>query len=735
MRLAGVFFGVAAITMPQLVTVSVAGGSPAPPTVLARFSTSPESSAEVVVSDGAANVVSPRDAEWVELSTPIHSPCRVAVGTSEACELHLLTIFLPFPGSGRVWVRESGRESRFRLLPPVPDAWGGGYALPPSRVDAVLAPAGERATLHVLAKPAELGGSRRETSAPAGVFRVSFVDGRGRPTIPERIVPEQPEKSSDPSEARRDAAWADFYASVGLDLGRDGRLTISPVPQEPVRFTAYGKSGVGVTFTARALRAGRDGVVDGGQIRLPSGSTLRVTLRPPRDAAGAPSRYRLELSLHRPSPGLEWPYERAARLHDLSPERPTSIAGLFPGDWHARLLGDGFRLSSQLLHLGEDETSTLEFEVTRESVSGRVEDVRSEAVPGALVDVSVPEGDSKPRGATTTADEEGRFSAEFFHGGGPVCVSAFAMNGRMPGSVTLDPRSEPTRDLTIVVPSAELTLLVVDEETEAPIDEARFDGTYVGSSGETPDIVVRSDDAGRIRLGGLDGEGEVTGLVKAEGYAVSDPVSVRLREGELAGSTTVRLRKASEIVGTVYSDRGPLQDAVVTGPLELAATEESWPPLVVRTDASGRFRLEASPGSTVTLAAWAPGYRLGLFRARAGSEQSVSLAPAGADSLLELVTEEGQPAVGIWPAVVWQGTRVPSFVTESAVSASGCAFGTTGKDGMLLFGGCLGPGEYLLRARFIRDGQLLERAAGVLTIPAPPTARLVVVREGERVLR
>ncbi|MHB8798982.1 MAG: collagen binding domain-containing protein [Thermoanaerobaculia bacterium] len=536
--------------------------------------------------------------------------------------------------------------------------------------------------------------------------------------------------SSSQGPTRRANAWVDFFTSRGVDVSPQGALTISPVPRDPVRFAAYAKGGLGVTFTARASKADRDGAIDGGHIRLPSGSRMEL-LMVEEPVERGPRRYSTVLSLVRPLPGFESQTGEKPVTRDLSIARPVTVADLLPGEWHVQLLGDGVPLGYRDVLLGDGTAESVEFRVTSESVAGRVVSAEGKGVSGAHVEVTPPEGSRRPQAETLT-DQEGRFSAHFFYGGGEIRVSAFVEGGMLPRSVTVTPSKDATDGLRIEVPASEFTLTVIDDETESPVATASFDGSYEGPSGTQPGLLLMADASGRIRFQGLDAEGEVSGLVKAAGYAVSDPVSVVLREGDTKGSTTVRLRKSSIVSGLVLSDRGPVSGAIVTGPLELAASDDAWPPLVVRTGSDGRFRLEVAPDSVVTIAIWAPGYRLGLMRARTEAEESVILVPRGSDAVFELVNEEGLPVSGVWPVLYWQGTRVPSFVTGSAAAASGCAFERSGSVGSLLFGGCVGPGLYGLHVQYLREGRFRERPAGAFASPVPPAARFVVVREGER---
>ncbi len=720
---------VVALATPRPVQVSVASGAETPHVVLVRFSTSPSETREVPVSAGVVELSFPSAAEWIELSTPIHESCRVASGCVDPCVLKPMIRFRPFPSEGRVWVRDPGRKSAFRLLEPVPRAWGGGYALPDGRIDAVIAPSKEAASLHELVSPAELTGVRAEPASPAALFRAAFIDGRGRGVLPERVVP-LPPASSRQGPTRRASAWVDFFTSHGVDVSPQGALTISPVPRDPVRFAAYAKGELGVTFTARASKADRDGAIDGGRIRLPSGSRMELQLLE-EPVEGGPRPYSTVLSLVRPLPGFESPTSERPVRRDLSIGRPVTVAELLPGEWHVQLLGDGVPLGYRDVLLGDGAEESVEFRVTTEYVAGRVVNAEGKGISGAHVEVTPPEGSRTPQVEVLT-DDEGRFSAHFFYGGGEIRVSAFVEGGMLPRSVTVTPSEDASDGLRIELPASEFTLTVIDSETESPLATASFDGSYEGSSGTRPSLLLMADAGGRIRFQGLDAEGEVSGLVKAEGYAVSDPVSVVLHEGSTTGTTTVRLRKSSIVSGLVLSDRGPVSGAIVTGPLELADDDNDWPPLVVRTGSDGRFRLEVAPESVVTIAIWAPGYRLSLIRARTEAEEGVLLVPRGSDAVFELVNEEGLPVSGVWPVLYWQGTRVPSFVTESAAAASGCAFERSGSGGSLLFGGCVGPGLYGLHVRFLREGRFWERRAGAFASPVPPAARFVVVREDER---
>jgi len=719
------------LALPGFVHVEVPGHAPVPATVFARFSSSPEGVREVEVRDARLAVEWPPGVEWIEVFTPVHAPCRVSASSDGPCVLAPLVRFRPFAGEGRVWVRESGKETRFRLLAPVPVEWGGGYALPESRYDVVVAPSKEAASLHEHTAPGVLNDVRREPSAPASAFRAAFVDRRGKPASPARVVPLPPTSAGSDPATRRQRAWVEFFRQVAPAVSPGGQLTLSPVPRDPVRFAAYAGGGLSVTFTVRALRPDREGTVDGGRIRLPAGSTLDVTLVSfPSDVEPQP-RMQVALKLVRPLPGYGQPADTSATTRSLAIQETASLSGLVPGEWRLNLLADGVPLGRQIVLVGDEERVPVELHVTSESVAGRVEDREGIGLPGVQVVVAPPGGSRRPQAEAMT-DEDGRFSLAFLHGGGPVLVSASLDLAPVPQSLEIDPRSQEAGDLRIVLPMAEVSLLVVDAETEAPIEGAQFDGTYSGESGAQPNVNLLSDGSGRIRLAGLDLVGEVSGLVKAERYATSDPVSVLIRDGAPTGPTTVRLLKASVVTGRVLSAAGPVRGATVTGPLELARHDDASPPLVVTTDTNGRFRMEVAPESTVTLAVWAPGYRLALTRARAAEETDVSLMPRGSDSVFELVNEEGRPVKGVSPSIDWQGVPIPSFVWGSAASASGCAYDTSGMEGTLLFGGCLGPGEYTLHVRFIRDGRFVERPAGRFTSPAPPVSRFVVLRAGER---
>ena len=152
---------------------------------------------------------------------------------------------------------------------------------------------------------------------------------------------------------------------------------------------------------------------------------------------------------------------------------------------------------------------------------------------------------------------------------------------------------------------------------------------------------------------------------------------------------------------------------------------EWWEPPMVQSSGGGRFEIPVPAGQSALLAFLAPGYHLDFVSVSPEDDEiQLTLSPRGLDSRIELVTEDGRPVRGAEWTLSRNGWRIPGLVLWKYLADTGCAAPATDSEGSVLYGGCLGPGNYrfLIRTRNL-DADIPSEP---VNFPAPPHVRLVV---------
>ncbi len=663
----------------------------------------------------------------VRVSSPLHETCEAFVEPAKelvSCPMAARARFHPFGGrAGRVWARRNEPGAPFLAIPPLSKEWGGGFAVPRGRIDLVLAPDGSRGSLLRLVDAASLDGSRQpaKKSDPYRL-KVRFVDASGAEMRDRPVVKVEPIVRPRKEEELELAAWTAFYERNGASVA-SGVLVLDPIPEERERVVFNmlfeGQPGIRLAAAGRLV----DGVLDLGTIRLPRRTSLAVSIRsglPDEEDTGPLT---LDLSLVRPVPGLSPP----ARAPNLSREVRAGSAATFdqliPGEYRLAVRTPDETVGSIEVPVAEGNENRLGLELTREAVAGRVEDENGKEIGDALVGLMRSWTRGRSRHEVRT-DAQGSFRLEFLHAGGSVSVWTKPTADCATVAVELDPRGPDAAGVALRTRPGGISVRVRDATTKEPIGDARLeldvvlvDGRNGSMHGRTslPDGVVRfcNLSAGSVRI-----------TATARGYEQA------VREVEVdadrAAEVELGLERAAQLRGKVLGAAGaPVPGARVFGPLGPLVGFEGEPPSVV-CGPDGTFEMDLPTGPSPTLlAVVATGHRLALrWMLPSPEEQPIFLVAAGSDEVVELRYADGVPVRDAWIVLQKDGLLVPGAIVEEAVSAGGCVFEPSSRDGFQRFGGCVEPGTYVLHARLFRPGGFAHLPLGAYQLPLPSGAEL-----------
>jgi len=676
--------------------------------------------------NGEVGIV-PAETARVRVSSPLHETCEVFVEPASeivSCSMEARARIHPFGDrAGRVWARRNEPGAPFLAIPPLAKEWGGGFAVPRGRIDLVLAPEGSTGSLLRLVDAASLAESRQPAKKrDPNRLKVRFVDASGAEVRDRPVVKVEPLFRPRKEEELELAAWTDFYERNGASMA-SGVLVLDPIPErrEWVVFNVRFEGQPGVRLAA----AGRlvDGVLDLGTIRLPRRTSFAVSIRSGLPNEEDPGPLTLDLSLVRPVPGLNPP----ARAPSLSRETRAGSAATFdqliPGEYRLAVRTPDDTVGSFEVPVAEGDENRLDLELTREVVAGRVEDENGKEIVNALVGLmrTWTKGGSRHEVRT---DAQGSFRLEFLHAGGSVNVWATPTADCATVAVELDPRGPDAAGILLRTRPGGVSVRVRDATTKEPIGDARLEldvalaaGPNWSKRGRTslPDGVFSLCNlpAGSVRI-----------TATARGYDQADR-EVEIEADQLA-EVELSLERAAQLRGKVLGSAGaPVPGARVFGPLGPFVGFEGEPPSVA-CGADGTFEMDLPAGPTPTLlAVVATGHRLALRWMRPSpEEQPIFLVAAGSDEVVELRYADGVPVRDAWIVLQKDGLLVPGAIFEEAVSAGGCVFEPSSRDGFQRFGGCVEPGTYALHARLFRPGGFAHLPLGAYQLPLPPGAEL-----------
>lgn len=203
--------------------------------------------------------------------------------------------------------------------------------------------------------------------------------------------------------------------------------------------------------------------------------------------------------------------------------------------------------------------------------------------------------------AATRADHTGRFALEW---PGEPPLELFARHGQF-GEATLV--VEGPGEVTVELPGGGYVAgRVVDEEGQ-PVPSFSVSASPMASRAGGPPAQSFDDRAGQFLLGPLS-PGTTRVWAAAEGYQPGEASDVAVRTGETTDGVVLKLKRSTVLEGRVTDarTRRPVEGALVI-PAEwqssaLAEAVGSY------TDADGRYRLDALPGTRTTIHVTAPGY-------------------------------------------------------------------------------------------------------------------------------
>jgi hypothetical protein len=506
----------------------------------------------------------------------------------------------------------------------------------------------------------------RLVNPDGSVFRESFA------IVVERLPP------SDAGAPRRDV-WAAFYEHFGVTHIADGEFRISPLAADPLTFQIRpaGRPAIRVgTFRRGTLRS-----IELGDIQVRKGATASIALAHESDLVPSTEVFDVEARLTRPDPGTDVP---AAPLQGrISKAQPLVLRNLPLGAWLLSLKRGGLLLGRETVTILEDNAK-VSWRLSDETCMGTVLDDADNPLEAVEVSVQYP-----ARGSTRT-DENGHFVVRFPHAGGTVPVFARIARQSLPQFKDLDPRSAEAQAIDFRLPRNQLRVVVQDSKQQ-PIKEASVH-VHTFAAGLTRDshltFPVTSD--GEALVKGLP-DSRVELRTSAPGFTEDGPRDVSFTEG--SATVKVVLTRSDKVIGRVVDLAGaPLGGARVAGPLR----GENFLPVITTAGPDGHFELDAPAGQPSLIAAWAPGFRLGLTWAQASpNDLVITIGPRGADAEFEIVSPTGEGLDRASWSLLFDSVAVDSKMLYESFSASGCPLYSV-TSSRLRFGGCVMPATYSL---------------------------------------
>ncbi|MCA9541930.1 MAG: carboxypeptidase regulatory-like domain-containing protein, partial [Myxococcales bacterium] len=221
--------------------------------------------------------------------------------------------------------------------------------------------------------------------------------------------------------------------------------------------------------------------------------------------------------------------------------------------------------------------------------------------PEAMILLRRP-GERRPM-AWTRADGDGRFALDWPNESPPFEVEAFhGQHGQ--AKVDVDSPGE----ITLELPGGGyLAGHVVDQDGQ-PVAEFSITASPLIRPAGGPAAQSFESGVGAFTLGPL-APGETRVWAAAEGYQPGEVEGVMVKQGETTGGLVLKLKRSAILSGRVTDarTRRPIEGALVV-PAEWtsSALAES---VGAYTDAQGRYRLTALPGTRTSIQASADGYR------------------------------------------------------------------------------------------------------------------------------
>jgi hypothetical protein len=663
----------------------------------------------------------------IEIHTPLHASCIIDPHTPTAvpCVLKALVQIWPFghTGHGRLWTRDSMTPNgSFSEAPPVPEEWGGGFALPAGRFDAVLAADGRAARLALGASPETLTLEPLERGGnEAYRLRATVLGPAGVPASSDCSVSVDLDPGASPYENRRFQTWAAYLKANPPRWSNGGVLLIEPWMADavPLRLVVSGATPIRVVPFGRVDK----GTLDLGTLRFASVINLRLLLRPIPAEMALPANLAVQLALERRAPGYSSTTDtRLDVSFDSSGHGQVKVP--VPGEWRATIRSGKVALGEHTI-LVEGPTQEEELEIQGATVEGRVQTPTGKAISDCEVTVASPSRSGGAR-SSTPCDNDGRFRLDFLHAGGRITIEAHrASDGSWGAAESVDPLV--ASPVTIVIRTAGFSVLVTSATTNLPINGAEVELVGHTSDGEPKRWGV-TNDQGRASFASLE-DGTFDIDVTAPGFAPYRSLrAFTVSRADQSTEITVALKTAGRARGIVVDQGGNAIPGATLARLDHQpiGQPDSIPPDLTVSDAEGRFEMDLGIGSS-PVAIWAPGYRLDLATLAPRDEDfRLVLFPRGADTRLEFFTNDGRPMRNALWVLARDGIRIPRGALDTAFSASGCVYSPASIDGSVFAGGCLAPGSYNVYVRILRHNEFVDLPAGTADLGQPGVVRLVV---------
>jgi protocatechuate 3,4-dioxygenase beta subunit len=504
----------------------------------------------------------------------------------------------------------------------------------------------------------------------------------------------------------------------------DGRVTfasVGPVPI-PVRWRVEAPSYPSLQTETTQLRG--DGRLTIADVTLKRPSLLTVRVRGPRH--GDLPAATLTLLKATSDDGLEYRPEMSAPLK----VGETVFRGVAYGHKRIQVVGksgetllyDDFRI--------ESENPALDVVMEPVELFGTVTRGGS-AVSGASVVFADPQ-DPNTSLVKTTSNFLGRYKAVTWKRGR---LTGYAIEYGGAGKVSGNAGIELTVDATareqetdFELPSAGLTLLVVNAVSNEPIAHAQVDRRIQFRDGSMAMGRSETDERGRLELVNYH-EGTAKLFVQAKGYRTAD-VELALA-GNDPPESRIALQPARSVAGRVLGPDGtPIAGAIVQG-----GYPGEWSTQAVfetRTDSDGSFGFESAPMVGTSFYAIASGYALGVTTLRAGDGNVIRL-ERPSNALVYLTSKDGTPPQKIYrmAAAPSGGNVIPIGALDDLARANGLTqfqLLGNGRDGSSILPEflCAGSWDIFVTKRG-GDPYILERIGNVAT--PLRTTQLLALRE------
>jgi len=548
---------------------------------------------------------------------------------------------------------------------------------------------------------------------PGGAVTLRVVDDKSRRPVAGASVTWSPPAALNADVARR--LFSKIWSATTDRAGRVTFRTIGPPPL-PARWSVRAE-GYAPTVTAQALVSGTSPVVLADtMLRAESVLIVETQLpQPDRDFREA------SVMLSEPEDEISPRYELVARQPLREEQNQFRVANT--GRMRLTIESkQGRKLYYKDISVEPGENRVVLTPIPTK-VMGRV--TRAEKTLEGVFVIAADRHDARVILAQTRTDSSGEYALSTYQVGRVfLYTNGPRENGVMAGSEDRDLSlgDKPEVRVDFELPTAGVSILVVDAQTGAPL-RARAQGVLrSGNTGRG--AFIETDEDGRGRIIGAP-VGKATVFIRAEGYRGRE---ITLDVDVDTPEVKIELTRGGSISGRVIDGSGtPIAGARVFGAYPSAMDMQGR--FEETTDAAGRFRFQDSPEPGTPFYVFAKGTALSVAFLREGIENVVRVSPPNAGAVTIVSNHALPKTLNLFLPVLREGTVIPyGALAELALLNGMTPFQllSTGRDGTLVLPEFLAPGNYTLCIVRSKDRrQELERVSE-LKVPAPAGAVIIM---------